>query len=308
MTSRLETFPKILKEDEWVSQRSSNLAPIQGFLAEHLKRREDGIPHPVFDFLFDYYSFRPALLNRWSPGVGVALQGARASDLLQPDAAESPFVLKSGCVTLCSARFPAKRHEGLFWIRDLLQNVQSRPPMLHCHGLHEWAMVYRLEKVRHGGVPLRLSPSQLASFLESQTIFCSHYDAFRFFAASARPMNQLQPAKGLQHTLEQPGCIHVNMDLYRWAYKFYPWIPTNLIVECFLLAIRARTIDMRASPYDLEAHGFPSIPIETPAGRDEYRRLQSELMEAAIPLRSKLLEAYNRVIDWLVEDRLIAGC
>ena len=33
--------------------------------------------HPVHDFLFTYYSFRPAQLRRWSPGYGVVLADAR---------------------------------------------------------------------------------------------------------------------------------------------------------------------------------------------------------------------------------------
>ena len=32
--------------------------------------------HPVYDFLFTYYSFRPARLRRWHPGAGIVLRGA----------------------------------------------------------------------------------------------------------------------------------------------------------------------------------------------------------------------------------------
>ena len=41
----------------------------------HLARRADGRQHPVADFLFTYYSQRPAQLRRWHPGSGVALAG-----------------------------------------------------------------------------------------------------------------------------------------------------------------------------------------------------------------------------------------
>ena len=34
-----------------------------------------GVTHPVHDFLFTYYSQRPAALRRWHPGYGVALAG-----------------------------------------------------------------------------------------------------------------------------------------------------------------------------------------------------------------------------------------
>ena len=39
------------------------------YLGPHLARREAGVKHPVHDFLFTYYSFRPAQLLRWSPGA-----------------------------------------------------------------------------------------------------------------------------------------------------------------------------------------------------------------------------------------------
>ena len=35
--------------------------------------------HPVHDFLFTYYSQRPAQLRRWHPGYGVALAGAAST-------------------------------------------------------------------------------------------------------------------------------------------------------------------------------------------------------------------------------------
>ena len=52
------------------------------------------------------------------------------------------------------------------------------------------------------------------------------------------------------------------MDLYKWAYKFYPWTPSDLIADAFELAVEIREIDMRASPYDLGVYGFEPITIE----------------------------------------------
>ena len=51
-----------------------NLAWVQ----PHLERRRRGEKHPVHDFLFTYYSQRPAQLRRWHPGLGVELEGAGA--------------------------------------------------------------------------------------------------------------------------------------------------------------------------------------------------------------------------------------
>ena len=140
--------------------------------------------------------------------------------------------------------------------------------------------------------------------VESRPIRCSHFDAFRFFTLEARPLNKLNPTIDNRPQLEQPGCIHANMDLYKWAFKCMPWIGTELVMECFNLAIEARTVDMRASPYDLSAYGdFPPLKIETAAGRQEYERCQRAIAETAKPLRRKLIEAIEQLCVSYCADR-----
>ncbi len=48
------------------------------FVAPHLERARIGEPHPVWDFLFSYYSLRPGQLRCWHPGYGVVLAGDEA--------------------------------------------------------------------------------------------------------------------------------------------------------------------------------------------------------------------------------------
>jgi hypothetical protein len=88
---------------------------------------------------------------------------------------------------------------------------------------------------------------------------------------------------------EQPGCLHAQMDLYKWAYKLIPATPAELLADCFALAVDVRELDMRASPYDLAAFGYPPVRIETPAGRAEYARAQAGFAARAAPLRERLL-------------------
>ena len=57
-------------------KRAAHAARVDRYLAPHLERREAKVKHPVFDFLFTYYSYRPAQLRRWHPGYGVALADA----------------------------------------------------------------------------------------------------------------------------------------------------------------------------------------------------------------------------------------
>ena len=124
--------------------------------------------------------------------------------------------------------------------------------------------------------------------MESQSVCCSHADAFRFFTPAARPLNRIQPGRRDQHDFEQPGCLHANMDLYKWCYKFQPWVPGELLAESFLLALELRELDMAASPYDVTVLGYEPVPIELPVGRAEYQRRQQALAGRAADLRSRL--------------------
>jgi hypothetical protein len=147
-------------------------------------------------------------------------------------------------------------------------------------------MAYRTEP-RHD-VPLRLGLEGTAAVVESQPLRCTHHDAFRFFSPAARPLNLLQPTRADQARLEQPGCLHANMDLYKWAYKLSPWIPAELVGDCFDLARRMRVLDMRASPYDLSAFGYEPVAIETSEGRSSYQSLQRGFAAEAATLRQRL--------------------
>jgi hypothetical protein len=88
------------------------------------------------------------------------------------------------------------------------------------------------------------------------------------------------------------------MDLYKLAYSIAPWCPSDLVAEGFLLAVDARAIDMRASPYDLKDYGFTPITIENAAGKAEYIRAQRSLSERAAPLRVRLLQVYEALANY----------
>jgi len=165
------------------------------------------------------------------------------------------------------------------WIHRLLTATGTRPARYGCFGLHEWAMVYRTEpdQVRHPGLPLRLSPGKIADVVE-RGVRCSHFDAYRFFTPAARPLNLTVLDRAQQVDHDQPGCLHVGMDLYTWAGKLGPAAESELGMGCFALARDLRRVDMRASPgpapgrharQPLRRHLARAGPIEieTPAGR-----------------------------------------
>jgi hypothetical protein len=282
---------------KWAGLSAAHAQRVDDATAEHRTRRGSGRAHPVEDFLFTYYSFTPRRLRRWHAGGGRALLGVEASERLTWRwYAEVEAVDESGSVLpavgLDHEAYLADRGDLVGFVRDLLTATASRPVALGCFGLHEWAMVYRRDAsaIRHSDWPLRLGEGATDAVVEQQAIRCTHYDAFRFFTPESLGRNVFRPSRESQVTLEQPGCLHANMDLYKWAYKLGPLVPGELLLACFELARDVRTVDMRASPYDLMALGYSPIPIETPEGKGEYVAAQRDFAQRAAPLRQQLVD------------------
>jgi hypothetical protein len=273
----------VLPEAEWRSRAAAHRQRMRRFTGPHRERKQRGEAHPVLDFLFTYYSYRPARLEEWHPGPGVVLLGG-ADYLGRPGYVEHP-----GGARLDPAALPRLAPTARF-VRTLLTATAGRPPRLSCFGLHEWAMVYRSPAPRHAAVPLRLGAAATDAVVASLPLHCTHHDAFRFFTPAARPRNAVTPERTDQVDHEQPGCLHATMDLYKWAYKLAPATPADLVAACFELASDVRELDMRASPYDLAALGYPPVLIETPAGRAAYARAQAGFAQRAAPLRGRLVD------------------
>ncbi|MDZ5077724.1 3-methyladenine DNA glycosylase [Nesterenkonia sp. HG001] len=295
---------RVLPTDEHRAAAEAHQRRVERYTSGFLGRRHAGKTHPVEDFLFTYYSHSPGQLSRWHPGVGAVLQGAGASEqagwrFYTTVDDGSP----EGAAGLDVVRFRRERDSMIGFARRLLGATAARPAQLGCFGLHEWAMVYRSVQhgQRHDQVPLRLGAEGTDEVVESLNIRCTHFDAYRFYTPSAKPLNTLSPTRESQVALEQPGCLHANMDLYKWAYKLIPAVGSELLMDCFDLAWRIRELDMRASPYDLADWGYAPVPIETPAGRAEYARAQRRFSEEAQLLRGRLLDVLD-VVDALAED------
>jgi hypothetical protein len=276
----------------WRADRAAHEARVDVWITPHLARRREGVKHPVEDFLFTYYSYRPAQLRRWHPGADVELMGADPAEF------GADYLATAGGATVDVDAVLRRRGESLRWIADLLRATASRSPHLGCFGMHEWAMVYRQnqEEVRHTAWPLRLGAAGTAAVVEATGVRCSHFDAYRFFTEPARPLNVLRPTRESQLDLEQPGCLHANMDLYKISYKLSPLIPSDLIADCFELARQIRTLDMRASPYDLTGLGYAPLRVETLEGKQEYVQAQRAFVERAAPLRARLVSACDRLL------------
>ena len=283
---------KLLPQEHWLPVARAHEERVDAWVQPHLQRRRTGQTHPVEDFLFDYYHLSPAKLRRWHPGPGTVLAGPAAADYLElVDYREVEGGVAPDPVRLA-------RHAGrLTDVLRLLQATASRPPSYGCFGLHEWAMVYRSgpDAVRHPGLPLRLGREATDAVVEAGPMRCTHIDAFRFFTPDAVPLNASRPTRASQRELEQPGCLHAGMDLYKWAGLFHPFVGAGLVADCFAHARDIRALDMAASPYDLSSLGYPAVAVETAEGRAEYVRQQRHFAERGALLRERLVAVLARL-------------
>jgi hypothetical protein len=301
-----------LRPEEWLPLAAAHAARADALTAVWREARAAGRKHAIEDFLFTYYPTRIAHLRRWHPGAGVALTlpdsvagtGVAEADVAGTADPEDRTMLRwhrtthdapaSRSVTLDLDAYLADRGDTVRYVRELLAATVSRPGTFGCFGLHEWAMVYRDREAgrdqRHP-LPLRLGHAGTDAVVEANPVRCSHFDAFRFFTPEATPRNQLRPTRATQVGLEQPGCLHANMDLYKWCLKLGPAVPGDLLLDAFELARDIRWTDMAASPYDVSEYGVAAVEIETPHGKAEYVRRQREYARRSDDLRLRLIEA-----------------
>jgi hypothetical protein len=279
----------VVPPEVWTARSQAHAQRVDALTAGSRAHRAAGQRHPVEDFLYEYYNTRPSLLRRWHPGPHVALAGPA------PHTGWRWYRPDDDTVRLDVTGFLADRGETVRFVRGLLDATASRPAFTGCFGLHEWAMVYRADEHRHT-LPLRLGQARTDAVVEAHQIRCTHFDAFRFFTPAAVGLNRLQPTRATQPELEQPGCLHATMDLYKWALKLAPATPSELVADCFELAADVRTLDMRASPYDLRDHGYEPVAIETPEGKAAYVAAQRGFAERGAVLRRRLLEICDHLL------------
>jgi hypothetical protein len=286
----------VLPPAAWLSAARAHAARADTLTAAYRDRRARGQRHAVDDFMYEYYGVKPAHLRRWNPGPGVVLAGS--VEETAEHAGRRWYRSVDGGVRLDVEAFMADRGETVRYVRRLLAATASRPAHLGCLGLHEWAMVYRQDDARRRHtLPLRLGREGTDAVVESHALRCSHFDAFRFFTPEAVGRNRVQPTRVTQPDLEQPGCLHANMDCLKWSTKLVPATPGDLVLDCFELARDIRTLDMQASPYDVSSLGEPPVAIETPAGKAEYVTRQRAFAERASVLRGRLLELCDGLLD-----------
>merc|ERR1712127_274012 len=100
--------------------------------------------------------------------------------------------------------------------------------------------------------------------------------------------------------------VHAHMDLLKIALRIKPYCDPTLLLQVLQIALRARSLDVGASPYDCSEYSSgvdaqePSqtvpirvIPVETTEGRALYKTLQTRLLAEAKVVRTRLLPNYE---------------
>lgn len=293
-----------ISEKEALESASRLEAAVDEKLAAYLVQRSNGLKEAVIDFLFEYYAFRPIKLKVWSPGLIAKVEKTPKTKHLL-----SPFksVESRNYIQLDTAALTDKRIKHMNWVLALQESIHGKTPNFGCYGLHEWAMLYKSEEKRHPYLNLRVSHQVLNETVQQNPLRCTHFDAYRFFTDPAIPLNEdtLSREDVLKH--EQGGCIHNNMDLYKWSFKFYPWLPSELIWEAFNLALKARIVDMEASPYDVSDYGYAAIKIETQLGMKDYVQQQKSLANEASKIRTAWISAISSILESIKAKTKIAN-
>ncbi|MBF4619603.1 3-methyladenine DNA glycosylase [Clavibacter sp. VKM Ac-2542] len=277
---------------DWRERAARHADRADAFSAGFRARRLAGRTHEVDDFLFTYYPHKPSLLRRWHPGAGVVLADAAGDERAAWRWYVADEGRAAGGVRVDASGYLEARGSTASFIERILGRTAARPGRFSCFGLHEWAMVYKVGpgEQRHERLPLRLGSAATDEVVETHRLACTHIDAFRFFTPEAVPRNALAPTRETQPDLEQPGCLHAGMDVYKWATKLGPLVPGETLLDAFELARDIRSLDMRASPYDVSGLGLEAVRIEEPAGKARYAAEQRGFAERSNDLRTRILD------------------
>mmetsp|Transcript_11407 Transcript_11407/g.21113 ORF Transcript_11407/g.21113 Transcript_11407/m.21113 type:complete len:328 (-) Transcript_11407:1052-2035(-) len=255
--------------------------------------------HPVFNFLAAYYGIKRGKqvrrLAKYSPGANVLLEGAvLASDAEVLGNFQAWSQTPSGVI----CRVPSGKRASVQKALDRVIAASLNSPVLKCFGMHEWAMLYSPDGAEHPpssdfqSLPLRVSQQVLNHTVESRGVYCTHYDAMRFFAPQAVQFSHWH-LKQRDHSKENPACVHAAMDLLSIAHKLFPLVSSELVGDTLELALAARKLDVRASPYDSRQldQSLAPIEVETVEGRRQYQKLQRELMARSQVIRGNMISA-----------------
>ena len=299
----------VLERSEWILRADAHRRRVRDLLGGIFYDREVHDKHPIYNFIFNYYRFRPhRTIERYSPGLDFGLKNESDDD-------ESLYLPSSKYLSMndgCTEIDPVKslNEKSVTRIRNLhtlLEIVQRRPPNFSCFGVHEFAMLYsgaRHSYYQKNVLKLRMTQREIDSIVERAPITCTHFDATRHFPETIASRVKTSPS--LRTKNEQAGCVHTNLDLFKYALRLFPFASSELVADALELAIRARELDMRASPYDLSSvdvtelrYDFDLTPIliETESGRTKFKNLTMDLYRDSLPIRDRIIKVASSILQ-----------
>jgi hypothetical protein len=234
MKRRYFSVGKKLMRQDWVQTAKSERLRVNSLLKSGIYQDKN---HPIYNFIFVYFFFNQKILFQYSPGMNTTIELDQDYDkLFSLNLAPELQPIEAQSKTLAIS-FSEKKISKKFLQRTLqiLKSVQSKLPSFWCFGLHEWAMQYHSSQLAPSpstksssfqSLPLRVSPEQIESLINPPSsaiqppiprLRCTHFDAIRFFTPSSLPLNVISPTptRNTVDQFDQPGCIHVNMDLFK---------------------------------------------------------------------------------------------
>lgn len=303
------------------TRRLFRWSPSPGLLAQRKTQRIDTLEeYEELSYLYTQESHSYPIVDR-----GVLLEGASEDDFATNIHLRGATIVEGQGVLYSPAQFfgkgdSSRDHDNtrasapFLWYQSILKQTLDSEPVLHCYGLHEWAMQYQPAGAPpppsgkyQAHLPLRVSRDVINDTVERKGVSCTHVDALRFFAEDALPLNRF--GGPLQRTdqarLEQPACVHAHMDLLKMVLKLSPFCDPILLQRVLQVALEARRLDVAASPYDASAYGIGVVPIDTAEGRAEYRQQQLDLLKRVEPVRRDLFKAYNFFLPLAFDETTI---
>ena len=100
-----------LSATDWRERAAGHRTRAERHTLPARKRWDSGLPHPVEDFLFEYYPYPFALLEKWHPGIGVALEFERPFPALPPPFSDRDYSVADGVLFADPGRLPEKERE-----------------------------------------------------------------------------------------------------------------------------------------------------------------------------------------------------
>ena len=197
----------------------AHAARVDAWTSARLDRASRGRRHPVDDFLFTYYPTRPAQLRRWHPGLGRrAARRDAVGGRTRRTATREIAAVPSSPRTSTRAVRPTPRRARL-GRGPGTPDALSDPADSAASGCTSGRWSTGSSRTRCGTSRGRCGSPRRGPRRRRRAAACAARTSTP--TASSRPRRcrstRCGPTRATQPDLEQPGCLHATMDLYKWA-------------------------------------------------------------------------------------------